>query len=582
MSRAISPEATDGGRRGPPKYRPVPGSAREPLPHSYIVGSPDPSRRIEVTVLLRPPPNGKPLPAIEEMGAKLPSARQYITREAFAKQYGADPADIRKIVSFASQHRLRVVGRNVPARTLHLAGTIANFSNAFKVTISMYRHPGGCYRGRVGFVNVPAYLHGVIVGVFGLDNRPAAKTYVSARIGLGGGWPGPNTESLSPDKVAQLYNFPAGLTGAGQCIGVIELGGGYRLPDVNANFQRLKIPRPQIAPVHILGARNRPTGHPHGPDSEVMLDIEVAGALAPGAKLAIYFAPNTGQGFLRAVNRAVHDRVHRPSIIAISWGKPEEAWTHQAMNAFENAFKAAAALGITVCVASGDGGYTGGLPGIRAHVDFPASSPSVLSCGGTSLLPPMVSPPQREAAWNDGAQVGATGGGISNYFPLPVWQVGKNIPTSINPGRHIGRGIPDVAADASPYSGYEVRVDGVNLVLGGTSATAPLWAALIALINESLGTAVGYWNPLLYSSIGKQSAIAFNDITQGDNDMSGRGRGYSAGLGWDACTGFGSPNGAGLLAALQGRSHTVRRRAAAKHHRRPKTAAKQRVGRARK
>jgi kumamolisin len=349
--------------------------------------------------------------------------------------------------------------------------------------------------------------------------------------------------------VAKLYNFPSGVDGTGQCIGIIELGGGQTVRDLRLYFQKLGIAMPQVTSIPVNGRRNLPTGNPNGPDGEVMLDIEVAGAVAPGAKIAVYYAPNTNQGFLRAIARAVHDKVNRPSIISISWGSPEASWTQQALNAFNSLFEAAGHMGVTVCAAAGDGGSSDGVPGRLAHVDFPASSPYVLACGGTRLESSGGSI-TGESVWNDGPTGGAGGGGISDYFPLPAWQVNEGVPPSINPGNRVGRGLPDIAGNADENTGYRIRVDGVNTVIGGTSAVAPLSAGLIALINEKLGTPVGYLNPLLYGRLGKGGA--FHDITKGNNDMTGQVGGYKSAVGWDPCSGFGSPDGGAMLAGLQG------------------------------
>jgi kumamolisin len=269
-----------------------------------------------------------------------------------------------------------------------------------------------------------------------------------------------------------------------------------------------------------------------------MLDIEVAGAIAPGAKIAVYFAPNTDAGFLDAVTTAIHDTTNKPSVISISWGGPESSWTQQAMNAFDEAFQAAAAMGITVCVASGDNGSSDGVGDGADHVDFPASSPYALACGGTSLRAAGTSIAS-ETVWNDGAQGGAGGGGVSDIFALPTWQNGLKVAKTDGSGPLQQRGVPDVAGDADPETGYDVRIDGSDTVIGGTSAVAPLWAGLIARINASKGSAVGYINPQIY-----KSASALNDITKGDNGD------FDAAPGWDACTGLGSPKGAALLAAL--------------------------------
>jgi kumamolisin len=535
-----------GARR--PQYRVIPGSEKAPLPGAFIVGRPNPSRRIQVTVLLRVRGGEQLMASLDDVTAKLPNERQLLTREAYASAHGAAPADVQQVVRFARQHGLAVIGRNLAARTIHLSGTIASFSRAFRVQLFVYRHAGGLYRGRTGSVQVPAALDGIVQGVFGLDNRPAARPHFRRKTELGGAWAHAQGVSYTPPEVAQLYNFPSGVDGTGQCIGIIELGGGYTARDLNEYFHTLGIAQPQVTSVPVAGARNSPTGNPNGPDGEVLLDIEVAGAIASGARIAVYFAPNTNQGFLRAINRAIHDQVHRPSVISISWGSAEASYTKQSLTAFDQAFQAASTMGVSVCVAAGDGGSSDGVTGRFAHVDFPSSSPFALACGGTSLQA-SGGAITSESVWNDGPQGGAGGGGISDFFPLPSWQVGAGVPPSVNPNGRIGRGSPDIAGDADENTGYQVRVDGVNTVIGGTSAVAPLTAGLIALLNDSLGAPVGYLNPILYSKLGKSGA--FHDITKGNNDMTGLLGGYKAGPGWDACTGFGSPDGSALLAGLK-------------------------------
>ncbi len=269
------------------------------------------------------------------------------------------------------------------------------------------------------------------------------------------------------------------------------------------------------------------------------LDIEIAGAIAPGATLAVYFTPNSDAGFIDAVSRAVHDTSNKPSVISISWGAPESTWTAQSMQAFNDVLQSAAAVGVTVCAASGDSGSSDGVGDGNNHVDFPASSPYVLACGGTSVE---VSGQaiSHEAAWNDGANGGASGGGMSATFPVPAWQEGLSA-TGAHGGKRplSGRGVPDVAGDASPATGYDVLIDGANTVVGGTSAVAPLWAALFARINAAKGQPAGFVNPKLY-----KAAAACNDITQGNNGS------FAASSGWDACTGLGSPDGSKVAAAL--------------------------------
>jgi kumamolisin len=321
---------------------------------------------------------------------------------------------------------------------------------------------------------------------------------------------------------------------------LIELGGGYRSADLKTYFTKLGLPVPKVKSVSVDGGKNRPSTA-NSADGEVMLDIEVAAAVAPKALIAVYFAPNTTQGFLDAITKAVHDTVNKPMVISISWGAPESAWTGQALTQYDQAFQAAAAMGVTICCAAGDSGSTDGVGDGKAHVDFPASSPYVLACGGTRLNSSGTTI-NSEVVWNENSD-SATGGGVSNFFAVPAYQNAANIPVSANGGGR-GRGLPDVAGDADPASGYQVRVDGSDLVIGGTSAVAPLWAGLITLMNQKLDQPVGFLNPLLYGSLNKAGVV--RDITSGSNGA------YKAQAGWDPCTGWGSPNGANLLNALIG------------------------------
>jgi kumamolisin len=340
--------------------------------------------------------------------------------------------------------------------------------------------------------------------------------------------------SFTPTQVASLYGFPQG-TGEGQCVAIIELGGGFRASDLKTYFKGLDVGSPKVSAVSVDHGKNAPTGQVDGPDGEVMLDIEVVGSIAPAANIAVYFSPNTDAGFLDAVTTAIHDTTHRPSVISISWGGAESTWTAQAMTAMDEAFQAAATMGITVCVASGDGGSSDGVGDGADHVDFPASSPYALGCGGTSLHASRTAITS-EIVWNDGASGGASGGGISSFFPTPGWQMGKK--ATHKSGTSItltNRGVPDVAGDADPDTGYNVRIDGTDTVIGGTSAVAPLWAGLIARINQTTGTNAGYLNPMLY---GRPHAL--RDIIKGNNGD------FEAATGWDACTGLGTPNGPAL------------------------------------
>jgi kumamolisin len=521
---------------------PLKGSERQPMPGAESAGRADPDERLEVSVLLRCGNAGALKERVEKLASRK-GASKHMSRQEFDRQFGATSADLAAVREFAAAHKLSVVQEHAGRCTVVLSGTVARFNEAFSVDLQQFEHTAGSYRGRVGSIRLPDELNGVVEAVLGLDNRPAARPHFRGRRTPGNVYwraGASGDTSYTPLQIAQLYNFPPG-DGQGQCVGIIELGGGERAADLSAYFSELGIgAAPSVTVVSVDHGKNQPTGDPNGPDGEVMLDIEVVGAVAPAAKIAVYFAPNTDAGFLDAITTAVHDATNQPSVISISWGGPESSWTQQSMTAFDSAFQAAAVLGVTVCVASGDSGSSDGVTDGADHVDFPASSSYALGCGGTSLQASGTTITS-ETVWNDGAQGGASGGGVSSFFALPAWQEGQH--TTMTSGATAAltmRGVPDVCGDANPDTGYDVRIDGTDTVLGGTSAVAPLWAGLIARINGATGSAVGYVNPTLYAS-----PVALNDITQGNNGD------FAASTGWDACTGIGSPNGA-KVAALFG------------------------------
>ena len=512
------------------KYKKIPGSERQPMPGAGQAGPVDPNELMHATIVLRMRSGGKKQPDLDKLIAK----GERLTREEYQARYGADSADVAQVAEFASQHGLTVAHVNPAARTMLLTGRTADFSQAFQVQFEQCEHKGRKFRQRTGFVYIPADLAGVVVAVHGLDNRPQAQAHfrlAQARAAV----------SYTPLQIASAYKFPSG-NGAGQTIAIIELGGGYMQSDLQTYFKGLKLAVPKVIAVSVDGAQNQPTGDPNGPDTEVALDIEVAGAVAPSATIVVYFAPNTDAGFLDAINQAAMDNVNKPSVISISWGGPESTWTSQALQSYNSALQAAASLGVTVCVACGDNGSSDGVSDGKYHVDFPASSPYSLACGGTSLQL-SGSNISSETVWNDGASGGATGGGVSDTFPLPSYQSKAKVPTSANKGKFKGRGVPDIAGDADPATGYQVTADGSSFAVGGTSAVAPLWAGLIAVFNQSLGKSVGFLNTNLYQTVATTKGT-FRDITSGNNGH------FKAATGWDPCTGWGSPVGTSIQSAL--------------------------------
>ncbi len=387
------------------------------------------------------------------------------------------------------------------------------------------------YRGCDGPVSVPAELAGVITAVLGLADGPQAQPRHVVN---------PKTEAvgLPPAQIAQVYALPAASAGASQCVGIIELGGGYIDSDLETFFQQAGLPIPKVSAVSVNGNTNRPIGA-GAADVEVTLDIEIAGTVAPGIPVAAYFAPNTDRGFHDAITTAIHDDINKPTVLSISWGSAEATWTAQAMTQMEQAFADATAIGITVTVASGDSGSSDGIDDGLAHVDFPASAPHALGCGGTRLSARGTTW-QGDVVWNSDGR--STGGGVSAQFPLPTYQDAAHVPVSANPGGKPGRGVPDVAGDADPATGYTIFVDGQTQVVGGTSAVAPLWAGLTAVCNQALGHPLGFLNPHLYPLLGTSP---FHQVTSGSNGA------YHAGPGWNPCCGLGTPDGTHLLTALR-------------------------------
>ena len=546
----------------------VPGSDKVALPEGSLVGDVPASERFQVTVRVR---RQEALPSLNDFVALLPTQRRYMTR-ADADKHGAAADDLAQVAAFAQSYGLTVDDSNSARRSVLLSGTAAEFEAAFGVALKLYNLGGtASYRGRSGPIYVPADLAGIVIGVFGLDNRPFARPHYSLRRKHPA--PTQKIEAYYPAQIAALYNFPTDVTGQGQKIGIVELGGGFRQSELDTYFAQAGVSSPPAVSVASFagGGKNSPGTDPldpANPDVEVLLDIEVAGSVAPGAEIIVYFAKDASdQGFLDAMTAAVNDPVNELTAISVSWGGPEAGTgdgtaasaTTQFQDNFNQTLQTAAHLGITVCVASGDSGsanYAANDPNWDggAHVDFPSSSPYALGCGGTRIATSGTSASgdtlTSEVVWHSGENVGS-GGGISRYFALPAYQNNAHVPPVVNPAGPVMRGVPDVSGDAASESGYRVLCDGQQFPdaekqlpgIGGTSAVAPLWAGLIALLAQSLGAKLGWVNPLLYGIA--PNAGAFHDITEGSNGD------YQAAPGWDPCTGLGSPSGEKLRDALK-------------------------------
>jgi len=586
----------------PMGYRQLAGSERRVRKGAELVGPADPEETLVVSIYLRQRGDAPSLPNQKHFAATPLARRESLSRAEVAKRQGASPKDLEVVTDFAEASGLKIVQTDAARRLVQVSGTVAQLSRAFWVELGLYRSAEEGYRGREGPIHLPTAVAGVVEGVFGLDNRRMAR-----RMSNGG-----TAVRVTPPQVAQAYNFPTPANGAaGQTIAILEFSGpttppisnptcGFAQSDIDGFINNLNttsgsnLVSTNVTSVAVDESAAAPGNVPGGTatdfaagdaDVEVNLDIEIVVSVAQNANVVVYFAPITEQGWVDAITQIVADTTNDPSVLSISWGWSElEAdadlqqpgpwpfeWTQQAFNQMTQAFQAAAAIGMTVLAASGDDGSDCSEQDGNAHVMYPASDPWVIACGGTIInqLAPL-----SEGTWNDNQGAGgATGGGIS-YLAGPVsWQANANVPVSVNSDHHQGRGIPDVAGNASPNSGYDLWLYGEALstlkvtsgpgagnpfgVVGGTSAVAPLYAALIALINASLNKRVGYLNPTLY---GLGSSGVFRDINDGvsnavswtnpDGSSGGPSLGYTSGPGWDACTGWGSINGNALLNAL--------------------------------
>ena len=489
--------------------------------------------------MLRLRSRAKPGVLAKTLGDILAGRRPPLTHDEFAAQFGTAPDDVARIKRFARAHGFRVSLVQVQRRTLHLTGPASKLAEAFGVDRVRYRVDSLAWDSYKGFIHVPYWLANVITGVFGFDNRPQAVRGADADAAKAAGKVQPRV-SYTPPEVAELYAFPPGVDGRGQSVGVIALGGGYLESDLRTFFRHLGVGRPRFTAVSVGGARNAPRGKTASFDGEVTGDIETIGALVPAARVSVFFAPNTTRGFMEAISTAVHDPVRNISVLSISWGQAEVHWARRTIHAVNEMLLEGAVLGVTVCCASGDHGSFADTFDREPHVSFPASSPYVLACGGTTLVG-RKSRIDSESVWHN--QDGASGGGVSVIFPQPAWQKHSRVPRTKD-GRR-GRGVPDVASNADPRTGYRIFGHGHWHVGAGTSAAAPLWAGLVARINQMRGTRVGLIAPHLYKNyplLVRHGAL--HSITRGSNGA------YRARRGWDCCTGNGTPHGAKLANAF--------------------------------
>ncbi len=473
----------------------LPGSFQARSKASKLIGSGTHPKPMQVTVLVR---------ACRSLPDDIATCRTPLSRTDFAQQFSATAEDLAAVANFAATHGLKVKTSNPVTRTLTLYGKAEQLQSAFHITLNDYKDASGTYWGYEGFISVPAALTDIVEGVFGLDNRRQAQPLITMAPVEMNTLANPRQPILTPLEIAQRYQFPDDADGTGQTIAFIEFGGGYTRKDLDNYFNQLGLKTPSITSITVDGVHNMPTlpdSTGATPDAAVMFDLEIAGALAPGARLAVYFAPPTERGWIDALRTAIHDTIHAPTIISISWGWSENLglWSTQAMKAINATLREAAALGITILCASGTDHAADGQPNEKHHADFPASSPFVTGIGhaslerwcnaGTSLVDSNTPRTARERSSDDPlAHLAIQALTQAELMPRPR-------PASLSRQKQ-----PDHASERTPYTHYPIRVQGKQRSANGAGTATPLWAALIARINQRRGMPLGFLNHLLYTS----------------------------------------------------------------------------------
>jgi kumamolisin len=523
------------------------GSYRAEPEGATYVGDVDPDERIVITVHLKRRSSDKFQPGSAGDLARLSKP---ITRRALSVQrrrtHARAAARIRKL---AKANHVTVRSFDLAQRIVVLEATARTLAEVLGATLRIYDDGRNRFRARIGRLMIPKEIAPWTRAILGFDTRPFETRSADLVRPLAGAGDGPG---LWPTEVAALYGIPLDHDVSSVCVGIIALGGGYLTSDLAKALDGMRRTAPRVVDKSVVVDTPAPedgavpaSGNNFGggtvSDQEIALDLQILAGLLPKAKIVVYFAGNTTQSLVGAINAAIFDDVNRPQVLSVSWGSAEKFWSDSARDAMQAVLADAKRLQVTVLFAAGDELATGGLTDGKAHVWFPASSPYALSCGGTSPTPGAGGTSvNAEIVWNDGAS--GTGGGISDGFPVPAYQKGLALPPSVNDGA-VRRGVPDVAGAATGTPGYRIVLNGAEVIKDGTSAVAPLWAGLIAIANARRGTPLGFVNSALYAN-----AALFRQIVQGNNRVGGKG--YDAGPGWNACTGLGVPNGAGIIAAL--------------------------------
>ncbi|MFF2144309.1 protease pro-enzyme activation domain-containing protein [Kitasatospora sp. NPDC058190] len=471
-----------------------------------------------------------------------PQFGKYLTPEQFSAQFGPAQQDVEKVKAYLTAQGLTVGDVSANRQVVNAHGTAAQISQAFGTHESSYVDP---QLQRAFFANddaasIPADLATVVQGVSGLDNHAVRKTHLAKPNAVTPSAATATPSGMSPAQYTGAYNLnKTGADGTGTTVALWEFDG-YTSSDLTTYDSQFGLTGPAVSTVSVDGANY--DSAPGQGQGEVELDSEIVRGAAPKATQLIYEAPNNDQGEIDMANKIVAD--NKASVISISWGSCEPDTTAASMTAVDNAFKQAAAQGISIFSASGDDGSrdcTRSTSGSTVKaVDFPASSPHQTGVGGTNLKVTSGNTYSSESAWS------TAGGGVSTVFNKPSWQTGTGVSGTM-------RTVPDVASNADPQSGFSIYTAGAWQVYGGTSAAAPLWSGYAAQFNQKAKAAgqpvLGEASPRLYSVANSSSyGSTFHDVTTGANQD------FSAKAGYDQVTGWGSPVADALTTALLGGS----------------------------
>lgn len=522
------------------------GSERPRKQDARRLGEVDPAAAVEVTVTVR----GPDLPQV--------TPGRSMSREELERAYSASAADIAAVTSELGRYGLEVVDTAASARSLRMSGTAAQMNAAFRGDLGIYRHGEHQYRGREGQLQIPASLEGIVTGVFGLDQRRVARRVPGIPPAHGSAQAGAES-ALSPADLEERYRFPDG-DGEGQTVAIAEFGGAYFPSDLAAfcrqqgraepTVRQVGLGVPVLTEQQVMALPEAQREQVLEMAGEVNMDVQIIAGLCPAAEIVVYFTTFDEKGWIDLLNEVVKGTPAGPVAVSVSWGLAEDSgdFSPAARTVIDQRLQAAALVGVTVCVSAGDDGSGDQLGDGSAHVNFPASSPHVLAVGGTML------DGDQEVVWwqspGDRAHGGgATGGGVSRMFARPSWQTVEV--SSPHGGGLTGRIIPDIAALAGPPF-YQLVLLGRPAPNGGTSASAPLWAALVA---RSAAVAAPprppvFLAPLLYGAGPDGHPLGTSvcrDIIAGDNTSTPPGWGFGAGPGFDAVTGWGVPDGPPLV-----------------------------------